>query len=221
LHLVKTFTPSSHHLLSSSSTAIDLVSSQRQYKDILCSLLSVDMTRSQARSDIKNNEQQLSVLKHQDEVLEVHTACLSWPSVGKQPQGIKKQVVRKSACLQAIENLRKQFTFKSNYIQKVQTSFFPLASNILKSRKVCAFIASLVMPQLWSSQGTTEFADSFKIIRVLLKTKTRARRTRSWKSFFLNLRSVFFEEITNLAFKLHCWDRTEREEEEKGEQHQR
>ncbi len=178
------------------------------------------MTCSQARSDIKNNEQQFSVLKHQDEVLEVYTACLSWSSVEKQSQDIKKQVVCKSVHLQAIENLCKQFTFKSNYIQKVQTSFFSSASNILKSRKVCIFIASLVMLQLWSSQGTTEFADSFKIIHVLLKMKTRVRRTRSWKSFFLNLRSVFFEEIMNLVFKLHCWDRTEREEKEKDEWHQ-
>ncbi len=52
---------------------------------------------------------------------------------------------QKSARLQAIGNLCKQFTSKSNYIREVQTPPFPPASNIPEGRKVCAFIALITM----------------------------------------------------------------------------
>ncbi|KAL8696941.1 MAG: hypothetical protein Q9201_007398 [Fulgogasparrea decipioides] len=50
---------------------------------------------------------------------------------GKQLQGIKKQTaVRKSARLLAVENLRKQFTSKSNHTREIQTPPSPPISNV-------------------------------------------------------------------------------------------
>ena len=95
MNLVKTFAPFGH--------PSHLDPSQRLYKDISCPLIPADMARGQGKPNIKKNGRQPPALKNQGGVLGVHTACLSWPSVGKQPQGIsKQQAVRKSARLQAI-----------------------------------------------------------------------------------------------------------------------
>lgn len=69
-------------------------------------------------------------------MLKVHTACLSWLSVEKQPWGIKKQVIHKSAHLQ---QLCKQFIFKSDLTSEAQTPLFSShKSNISIGSKICS-----------------------------------------------------------------------------------
>ncbi|MCJ1387003.1 hypothetical protein MMC17_010132 [Xylographa soralifera] len=78
------------------------------------------MARGQAKSNVENSLRQPPVFKDQR----------------KRPRGIKKQqAVRKSARLQAIENLRKQYTSKSHNIQEVQVPLSPPASSIPNGRK--------------------------------------------------------------------------------------
>src|SRR5439155_26518673 len=63
--------------------------------------------------------------------------------VGK-PQGImKQQAVRKSARLQAIQQLHKQSISKSNHIREVEAPPSPPASKIPEGRIVCASTAPL------------------------------------------------------------------------------
>jgi len=100
------------------------------------------MACGQAKSNANNDVRQSPILKHQGGVLGDYTTCLSWPSVGKQPQGIKKQqAIRKSARIQAIQQLHQQFISKSNLVWEIPALPSPAhANNILIGRKVCPFI---------------------------------------------------------------------------------
>lgn len=76
------------------------------------------MARGQAKSNVKNNRRQPSIPKNQGEVF------------------------RKSPPLQAIENLRKQSSVKSDHIQEARA---PLPPTILEDSKVCVLTGSLTM----------------------------------------------------------------------------
>ncbi|MCJ1422333.1 hypothetical protein MMC29_000213 [Sticta canariensis] len=93
------------------------------------------MARGQAKSNIKNNGGRPSVLNQ-----------------GKQLRGIKKQAaVHKSARLQAIENLRKQFAAKSNHTWEKQTPSSPPMSNVPTGKKASQH--SYVLHSLPESSG--------------------------------------------------------------------
>ena len=161
------------------------------------------MARAQAKSKIKKNWRQPPVLKDQGGVFRVHTACLSWPYIGKQPQGInKQQAVRKSARLRAIQQLRKQSIFKSDLIPGVQAPPSPQINNIPKGRRVCASTAPYALSYRWPDRGSIASTDPSQPIGSPAETETRAR---SWTFFSSRRRPASFEATANLAFKLHCW----------------
>ena len=161
------------------------------------------MARGQAKSKIKKNWRQPPVLKDQGGVSGVHTTCLSWPSIGKQPQGInKQQAVRKSSRLQAIQQLRKQSIFKSDLILGVQAPPSPQINNIPKGRRVCASTAPDALSYRWPYRGSTASTDPSQRIGSRAEMEIRAR---SCTFFTSRRRPASFEATANLAFKLHCW----------------
>ena len=161
------------------------------------------MAHGQANSKIKKHWRQPPVLKDQGGVFGVHTACLSRPSIGKQPQDInKQQAVRKSSRLRAIQQLRKQSIFKSDLIPRVQAPPSPQINNISKGRRVCASTAPDPLSYRWPYRGSTASTDPSQPIGSPAETEMRAR---SWTFFTSRRRPASFEATANLAFKLHCW----------------